>query len=241
MTLRSLDRPPSPRLSAAQRHTLTRVGYRMGVQAAIAALTRRDIGDRLAHARDAANDRATASPSERPTAVCRSARRDVTRESELDPDRLLRAAIRAGIASEVAAAVTVHYNAEGSGEAMHARTTAIAHADAWNSVLEDAGIDLDELHEELDLVEPDPGSVDPEVDAVVSDPTVDAEQDAAVMADAQADTVAGIRPGTDVTTAELASPASVELAAPAADADRGRSLPAPALDHTTHLDQEASL
>ncbi|CAB4890846.1 unannotated protein [freshwater metagenome] len=240
MTLPSLDRPPSPRLSAAQRHTLTRVGYRMGVQAAIAALTRRDIGDRLAHARDAANGRATASPSERPTAVYRSARRDVTRESELNPDRLLRAAIRAGIASEVAAAATVHYNAESTGEAMHAWTTAIAHADAWNSVLENAGIDLDELHEELDL-EPDPVPVDPEVDAVVSDPTVAAEQDAAVMADAQADTVAGVRPGTDITTAELASPASVELAVPAAGTDFGRSLPAPALDHTTHLDQEASL
>ncbi|MBY6366920.1 hypothetical protein [Rhodococcoides corynebacterioides] len=238
MTLPFLDRPSSsPRLSAAQRRTLTRVGYRIGVQAAIDALTRRDIGDRLAHARAAETGRYAAHRIERPAAAYRRARRDVTRESDLDSDRLLRAAIRAGIASEVSAAATAHYNAEGTGEAMHAWTTAIAHADAWNSVLEDAGIDLDELHEELDLDTAD----DPGVDAFVSDPAVDAEQEAAVMADAQADTVAGVRPGTDVTTAELASPGPVADAAPAQNANHGRSLPAPAFDHATHIDQEVSL
>lgn len=211
MTIPSSDRPPSsPRLSAAQRHTLTRVGYRIGVQAAIDALTRRDIGDRLAHARATETDRDAAHHTQRPAAAYRRARRDVTRESDLDSDRLLRAAIRAGIASDVSAAATAHYNAEGTGEAMHAWTTAIAHADAWNSVLEDAGIDLDELHEELDL-------------------------------DAQADAVAGVRPGTDVTTSELASPGSLNLSAPAADADHGRSLPTPAVDHAIHIDQEVSL
>ena len=239
MTLPSLDRPSSsPRLSAAQRHTLTRVGYRIGVQTAIDALTRRDIGDRLAYARAAETDRDSADRTERPAAAYRRARRDVTRESDLGADRLLRAAIRAGIASEVSAAATAHYNAVGTGEAMHAWTTAIAHADAWNSVLEDAGIDLDELHEELDL---DTAADDPGVDAFVSDPAVDAEQEAAVMADAQADTVAGVRPGTDVTTAELASPGPVAHAAPAQNADHGRSLPAPAVDHATHIDQEVSL
>ena len=238
MTLPYLDRPSSsPRLSAAQRRNLTRVGYRIGVQAAIDALTRRDIGDRLAHARAAETDRDAAHHTERPAAAYRRARRDVTRESDLYSDRLLRAAIRAGIASEVSAAATAHYNAEGTGEAMHAWTTAIAHADAWNSVLEDAGIDLDELHEELDLDTAD----DPGVDAFVSDPAVDAEQEAAVMADAQADTAAGVRPGTDVTTAELASPEPVAHAAPAQNANHGRSLPAPAFDHATHIDQEVSL
>ncbi|MDV7199586.1 hypothetical protein R4172_18755 [Rhodococcus kroppenstedtii] len=236
MTLPSLDRPlSSPRLSAAQRRTLTRVGYCIGVQAAIDALTRRDIGDRLAQARAAETDRDAAHRTERPAAAYRRARRDVARESDLDSDCLLRAAIRAGVASEVSAAA--HYNAEGTGEAMHAWTTAIAHADAWNSVLEDAGIDLDELHEELDLDTAD----DPGVDAFVSDPAVDAEQEAAVMADAQADTVAGVRPGTDVTTAELASPGPVADAAPAQNANHGRSLPAPAFDHATHIDQEVSL
>ncbi len=239
MTLPSHDRPSSsPGLSAAQRHTLTRVGYRIGVQAAIDALTRRDIGDRLAHARAAENGRDASPRTERPAAAYRRARRDVTRESDLDADRLLRAAIRAGIAGEVSAAATAHYNAEGTGEAMHAWTTAIAHADAWNSVLEDAGIDLDELHEELDL---DTAADDPGIDAFVSDPAVDAEQDAAVMADAQADAVAGVRPGTDVTTAELASPGAIDLSAPTADADHARSLPTPAVDHATHIDQEVSL
>lgn len=238
MTLPSLDRPSSsPRLSAAQNRTLTRVGYRIGVQAAIDALTRRDIGDRLAQARAAETDRDAPHRTERPAAAYRRARRDVTRESDLDADRLLRAAIRAGIASEVSAAATAHYNAEGTGEAMHAWTTALAHADAWNSVLEDAGIDLDELHEELDLDTVD----DPGVDALVSDPPVAAEQEAAVMADAQADTVAGVRPGTDVTTAELASPGPIDLFAPMADADHGRSLPTPALGHATFIDQEVSL
>ncbi|MBY6366986.1 hypothetical protein [Rhodococcoides corynebacterioides] len=238
MKLPFLDRPSSSsRLSAAQRHTLTRVGYRIGVQAAIDALTRRDIGDRLAQARAAETDRDAAHRTERPAAAYRRARRDVARESDLDSDRLLHAAIRAGIASEVSAAATAHYNAEGTGEAMHAWTTAIAHADAWNSVLEDAGIDLDELQEELDLETVD----DPGVDAFVSDPAVDAEQEAAVMADAQADTVAGVRPGTDVTTAELASPGPVALSAPAVDADYGPSRPAPALAQATTLDQEVSL
>ena len=239
MTLPSLDHPlTSPRLSAAQRRTLTWVGYRIGVLAAIDALTRRDIGDRLAQARGADTDRDAAHRTERPAAAYRRARRDVTRESDLDSDRLLRAAIRAGIASEVSAAATAHYSAEGTGEAMHAWTTAIAHADAWNSVLEDAGIDLDELHEELDL---DTAADDPGIDAFVSDPAVDAEQDAAVMADAQADAVAGVRPGTDVTTAELASPGSVDLSALGADADPGRALPAQALAQATNLDQEVSL
>ena len=229
MTLPSFDRPSSaPRLSAAQRHTLTRVGYRIGVQAAIAALARRDIGDRLAHARAAETDRDSADRTQRPAAAYRRARRDVTRESDLDSDRLLCAAIRAGIASEVSAAATAHYNTEGTGVAMH----------AWNSVLKDAGIDLDELHEELDL---DTAADDPGIDAFVSNPAVDAEQEAAVMADAQADTVAGARPGTDVTTAELASPGAIDLSAPTADADHARSLPVPALDHATHIDQEVSL
>ncbi|SFA62478.1 hypothetical protein SAMN05444374_1235 [Rhodococcoides kroppenstedtii] len=229
MTLPSLDHPlTSPRLSAAHRYTLTRVGYRVGVQAAIDALTRRDIGDRLAHARAAETDR-DAYRTGRPAAAYRRARRDVTRETDLDSDRLLRAAIRAGIASEVAAAATAHYNAEGTGEAMHAWTTAIAHADAWNSVLEDAGIDLDVLHEELDL------------DTAADDPGVDAEREAVEMADAQADTVAGARPGTDASTAELAFPGPTAHSAPTADADNGRSLPTPAPDQATHLDQEVSL
>ncbi|MGW5268308.1 hypothetical protein ACWEQ4_06625 [Rhodococcus sp. NPDC003994] len=239
MTLPSSDRSPSsPGLSAAQRRILTRVGYRIGVQAAIDALTRRDIGDRLAHARAAETGRDAAHRTERPAAAYRRARRDLTRESDLDSDRLLHVAIRAGIASEVSAAATARYNAEGTGEAMHAWTTALAHADAWNSVLENAGIDLDELHEELDL---DTAADDPGIDAFVSDPAVDAEQEAAVMADAQADTVAGVRPGTDVTTAELADPGPIAHAAPAQDADHARSLPTPAVDHATHIDQEVSL
>lgn len=236
MTLSSTDRRPAS-VSPAERRTLVRAGYRIGVQAALDALRRRSIADRLAHTRTVADDRTTAPPAEGPTVTYQQSRRDITGEPDTTPEVLLRAAIRAGIASEVADAATAHYNKTDTPDSQQTWITAAAHTDAWNSVLEDAGVDLDELYDYLDV---DTGS-DPDVDAIVSDPDPEVARDAAAMADTQADVVAGIRPGTDVTLAELAAPGAAETAEQTAAVGAGRAAPSVAAEYTAGTDQGAEL